>query len=80
MSIPINKKAVYEARYPAGTVVELTEPIEDPYTPKPVGARFQVDLIDDMMQVHGHWLPPQSGSMAIDIEHDKFKIVNDDEN
>ena len=29
MSYPINKKEVYSARYPKGTIVELTEPIDD---------------------------------------------------
>ena len=27
MSYPINKKEVYSARYPKGTIVELTEPM-----------------------------------------------------
>ena len=35
------KKAMYEARY-VGRTVELTEALDDPYTPKPVGARFHV--------------------------------------
>lgn len=38
MSYPIDKKAVYSARYPHGTIIELTEPIQDPYSPKPVGS------------------------------------------
>lgn len=80
MGIPINKKAVYEARYSAGTVVELTEPIDDPYAPKPIGSRFRVDSVDDAFQLHGSWLPPNRGSMAINIEYDHFKIVSDDEN
>lgn len=78
MGTPINKKAVYEMRYPAGTVVELTAPIEDTYTPKAAGSRFKVDHIDDMLQLHGRWLPPESGSMAISIEEDSFKIVMED--
>lgn len=78
MGIKINKKEVYAMRYPKGTVVELTEPIDDPYTPKPVGARFKVDHIDDMLQLHGHWLPPERGSMAISVEEDSFKIVTED--
>ena len=45
------------------------------YSPKPVGSRFKVDYIDDALQLHGVWLPPQSGSMAIIIEQDKFKVV-----
>lgn len=36
----------------------------------------RVDYVDDMSQLHGVWLPPQSGSIAVLIEHDKFKIVN----
>lgn len=42
MSYPINKKEVYSARYPKGTIIELTEPINDKYSPKPVGSRFKV--------------------------------------
>lgn len=75
MSYPINKKEVYSARYPKGTIVELTEPIDDEYSPKPVGSRFKVDYIDDALQLQGVWLPPQSGSIAIIIEQDKFKVI-----
>lgn len=75
MGTPIDKKTVYEMRYPKGTVVELTAPIEDTYTPKAAGSRFKVDFIDDILQLHGSWLPPESGSMAIDIERDNFRIV-----
>ena len=75
MSYPINKKGVYSARYPEGTIVELTEPIADKYSPKPAGSRFKVDYIDDALQLQGHWLPPQSGSIAIIIEQDKFKVI-----
>mgnify|MGYP000848475724 FL=1 len=75
MSYPIDKKAVYSARYPHGTIIELTEPIQDLYSPKPVGSRFKVDYVDDALQLQGVWLPPQSGSIAVIIEKDKFKIV-----
>lgn len=75
MSYPIDKKAVYSARYPHGTIIELTEPIQDPYSPKPVGSRFKVDYVDDALQLQGVWLPPQSGSIAVIIEKDKFRIV-----
>lgn len=75
MSYPIDKKAVYSARYPHGTIIELTESIQDPYSPKPVGSRLKVDYVDDALQLHGVWLPPQSGSIAVIIEKDKFKIV-----
>jgi hypothetical protein len=75
---PIDKKAMYSARYPSGTIVELTAPIEDPYGgSKPIGARFKVDFVDDAFQLQGHWLPPESGSIAIIIEEDSFKIVED---
>ena len=51
MSHPIDKKAVYTARYPKGTIIELVEPLEDPYAPKPVGSRFKVDCVDDALQL-----------------------------
>jgi len=73
---PIDKKAVYSARYPHGTVIELTAPINDPYgASKPIGARFVVDYVDDACQLQGHWLPPASGSIAVIIEEDSFKVV-----
>lgn len=76
MSQPIDKKTLYSMRYPKGTVIEFTEPIEDSYGgSKPTGSRFRVEYIDDMLQLHGVWLPPQSGSIAVLIEHDRFKIV-----
>jgi hypothetical protein len=75
---PIDKKAIYSARYPHGTIIELTAPIEDRYGgSKPVGARFEVDYMDDSYQLHGHWLPPASGGLAVIIEEDSFKIVED---
>ncbi len=76
MSCSIDKKEVYSARYPKGTIVELTEPIDDKYSPKPAGSRFKVEYVDDALQLHGSWLAPASGSIAIVIEHDKFKVVS----
>lgn len=73
----IDKKAVYEARYPRGTIVELTADIDDPYTPKKAGDRFSVGCIDDALQLHGSWL--NGGSMAIVIEQDSFRVVSGDE-
>ena len=58
-----------------GTIIELTAPIEDPYSPKPVGARLQVSGIDDANQIHGHWLPPETGCLAVIIGVDEFKII-----
>lgn len=76
MSQPIDKKMLYSMRYPKGTIIELTEPIEDSYgSSKPAGSRFRVVCVDDMLQLHGVWQPPQSGSVAVLIEHDRFKIV-----
>lgn len=75
MSYPINKKEVFSARYPKGTIVELIEPIDDKYSPKPAGSKFKVDYVDDALQLQGHWLPPASGSIAIIIEQDKFKVI-----
>ena len=51
MSCSINKKEVYSARYPKGTIIELTEPIDDFYSPKPIGSRFKVESVDDAYQL-----------------------------
>ena len=76
----INPIEYYRMRYPEGIIVELEEPIIDTYgNNKPAGARFKVSFIDDMGSMHGNWLAPQSGTLAIIIEHDKFKIVFDEE-
>lgn len=61
-------------QYPAGTILRLTAPIEDPYTPKPAGARLRVSMIDDAGQIHGTWLPPERGSIAILPDKDQFVI------
>lgn len=76
MSQPIDKKKLYAMRYPCDTVIELIEPVEDRYgNGKPAGSRFRVNYVDDALQLHGVWLPPQSGTLAVLIGHDKFKIV-----
>lgn len=75
MGIKFNKQEMYAMRYPKGTIIELTKPIDDRFTPKPVGARFEVDSVDSALQLHGHWLPPHTGSMAVIIEHDNFIVV-----
>ena len=67
--------AQYRAMYPAGTVLELTAPINDKYTPKEVGDRFIVSSVDDIGQIHGRFL--SGGSMAIIPEVDKFIIVTE---
>ena len=36
---------------------------------------FKVEYVDDALQLHGVWLPPASGSIAIIIEQDKFKVI-----
>lgn len=68
--------AAYSKRYPAGTIIELTAPINDRFTPKPIGSRFEVDIIDAQLQLHGRWLPPESGSMAVSLLEDSFKVIS----
>lgn len=75
MGVPINKTELYRMRYPKGTIIELTAPIEDPYTPKPVGSRFEVACVDDVNQLQGHWLAPASGSIAVIIGVDQFRVI-----
>lgn len=69
------KGNTYSAQYPKGTIIELTAPIDDEYSPKPIGSRFQVEFIDDAFQLQGSWLPPESGTIAVLIEKDSFKVV-----
>lgn len=77
MNQPMDKKALYSMRYPSGTIIELIEPIQDEYGgSKPAGSRFRVDFMDDALGLHGVWLPPQSGSLSVIIEHDKFKVIS----
>lgn len=75
MAVRINddqEKAVYEEKY-VGRVIELTQPIADPYTPKPIGSRFHVTSVDDCYQLHGYW--EDGGSMAVNVELDHFKVA-----
>lgn len=71
-----DKAALYRKLYPRGTVLELTAPLADEFSPKPEGARFQVDYVDDQAQLQGTWLPPEKGSIALIPGVDSFKIVN----
>jgi hypothetical protein len=76
MELQLSKKELYMSKYPKGTIIELTAPIDDPYTPKEVGDRFEVAYIDDMLQLQGRWLSPAKGSMAVEIESDSFRIIS----
>lgn len=73
MAIPIDKKSYYSMRYPQGSKLRLTSPIDDPFTPKQVGDIFTVSYIDDACQIHGTWA--SGGSMSIIIGKDEFEIV-----
>ena len=75
MGVPINKTELYRMRYPKGTVIELTAPMEDPYAPKPVGSRFEVEYVDDANQLQGHWLAPARGSIAVIIGVEQFRVM-----
>lgn len=74
MGQKIDKIGYYRMRYPQGTKLRLTEPIEDKYSPKNVGDILTVSYIDDAGQIHGSWV--SGGSLAIIIEVDKFEIVS----
>lgn len=73
MAVPISKTDYYRMRYPSGTKVRLTAPIEDEYSPKAAGDILTVDYIDDMNQMHGSW--QSGGSIALIIGVDKFEVV-----
>ena len=74
MSYPIDKKAIYSARYPKGSILRLTAPIEDPYTPKQVGDKFiSSGVVDSEFQLLGRWL--SGGSMSLRLEDDSYELV-----
>ncbi len=75
MSPIINKATYYRMRYPHGTKLRLTEPIEDEFTPKEEGDIFIVDFIDDAGQIHGSWA--SGGSIAVIIGKDKFEVITE---
>jgi len=56
-------------------IIELTEPIDDPYSPKPAGARLKVEYIDAIGQLHGTWVSPHQGSIAVIPEVDHYIII-----
>lgn len=74
MSNQINKLEYYRIKYPKGTKLRLTKPIEDKYSPKAEGDILIVDYIDDASQIHGSW--SSGGSIAIIIGVDEFEVVN----
>lgn len=56
-------------------ILELTAPINDPYSPKPAGARLKVEYTDSIGQIHGEWLPPYGGSIAVIPEVDHYIVI-----
>jgi hypothetical protein len=76
MEMKMSRKDFYKEMYPAGTIIELTAPIDDPYSPKEIGDRFKVKFIDDMLQLHGTWMAPATGSIAVEIGQDSFRVVS----
>lgn len=67
----------YRSVYCKGTVIEITSDIDIPYICIPAGSRFEVDYIDDALNIQGHWLPPERGSLALYLMSDRFRIVYD---
>ena len=74
MGIPIDKVAVYRARWQHGTKLRLKADIDDPFTPKKAGDIFTVDYVDDVGHLHGKW--KSGGSLALIPERDSFEIVH----
>lgn len=64
-------KEHYKHLYPAGTILELTEPIGD----KPAGAEFEVVDTDDLCRLHGIFLPPYEGSIVVRADEEGIRPV-----
>jgi hypothetical protein len=59
--------------YEPGQVVELTAPMVDPHSPKPVGARATVTGVDDAGHLQCLW--KDGGSLALIPDIDSFKKI-----
>jgi len=60
--------------YPVGTRVELTAPMEDPYTRLKVGDRATVVGVDDMGHVLCRWDNGKGLSLIVGV--DRFKVLD----
>lgn len=77
MGVPINNIDYYRMRYPKGSKLRITKPIDDPYTPKEVGDIFTVDYIDDAGNIHGRW--ESGGGISLIIGVDEFEVYTEEE-
>ncbi len=59
-------------KYPAGTRIELTAPLDDPYSKLTIGDKATIVGIDDAGNILCRW---DSGSSLNLIPGDKFKII-----
>lgn len=77
MAVIIDKemrRRLYQSRYPKGSVLRLTKPIDDPYTPKKIGDEFiSSGIVDSELQLMGYWR--SGGSMALRLEDDSYELV-----
>jgi hypothetical protein len=75
-----SKEQIERARrdYPAGTRLELTADMQDPYAPIAKGTRGTVAYVDDMCQIGMKW--DNNRSLALIIGEDSFRkltVVSD---
>ncbi|WP_242964957.1 DUF4314 domain-containing protein [Scatolibacter rhodanostii] len=74
------KAQVYHIRktYPVGTRVELTAPMQDPYTKLKVGDKATVVGVDDVGHILCRWNNGEGLSLIVGV--DEFHILNIDIN
>jgi hypothetical protein len=75
----MNKEAkikYYEAKYPKGSKLILTEDLPDSFTPKSKGDIFTSHgVVDSELQLLGSW--KSGGSISLRLEDDHYKLIED---
>ena len=72
IGIPFSEVENLRRKYPEGTRIKLTEPMDD-IRPMEAGAEGTVKFVDDAGQIH---VAQDSGrSLALNVEVDTFEII-----
>jgi hypothetical protein len=71
-----DKIKYYQAKYPKGSKLILTQDLPDPYTPKLKGDVFtSKGVVDSELQLLGSWR--SGGSISLRLEDDHYKLLED---
>lgn len=60
-------------QYPPGTRIRLGQ-MNDPYAPVPPGTEGEVDMVDDIGQLHMKW--SNGRTLALIVSEDSFEVIS----